>query len=826
MIGMSETAAPVDEAAVSPRPSHGFHRHRHNRGRSRWRTLVLASVGDGSRRRRASDAVRVGLAIVVVGLSIVYIASGPSIDLNLAADLTSVPLGLHWLTSTLWYLGSAGVIIALALIALASRRLSLARDTAVTGFGIWLLALGLSAWLGDTAGRPTPSPSTSTSIEFPVIQLAAAVGVAVVLMPYLSRPARRLFGTLVVLAAVAAVLRGSGLPLVVLASMVMGWGFAAAVHLVFGSPTGLPAPAEVERAVDDLGYELRDVAAVDPQVWGVARFTGQIDGDRVDVSVYGRDAADAQFLSKAWRFLWYRDSGPTLLWSRLQQVEHEAFLAMSAAQAGVVAAEVIGAGMDTDGDAAALITRPPPGRRLADLHAVEVTPAVLDAIFTMLAQLRSAGIAHGALSADTIVVADDGTIGFRDFRSASVSADGDRLDRDLAGVMVSAALVAGALATVDAVGRVLGAEALTGALAHLQPAALDRANRARLHDQKKLLGQLRDTGAEEIGGEVPKLVDIRRMSWGSFGMGVGAALGVYLIVQEFSGVENLGATLKSADWAWVVLAFVLAQLTNVAQAFSVMGSVSSDLPFGPTLALELANAFTGLVAGTLGSTATIIRYFQRRGLAVSVAVSSGVLVSIATMITQAMLFATAFLLSRGDFTWSDSSSSSGSGSSAEHGSFLLLLLALGIAAVGAVTLVPRFRRQAMHKLRPQVEAARTNLKELASQPGKLVRLFGGAIVSQLLFAMVLGASLHAYGASLSLAELLVINTLASLLGGIAPVPGGMGVIEAGLIAGMTAAGIPSTIAVAATLTSRLCTAYLPPIWGYPSLVWMRRNDYL
>ena len=77
-----------------------------------------------------------------------------------------------------------------------------------------------------------------------------------------------------------------------------------------------------------------------------------------------------------------------------------------------------------------------------------------------------------------------------------------------------------------------------------------------------------------------------------------------------------------------------------------------------------------------------------------------------------------------------------------------------------------------------------------------------------------------------MADLVVINTLASLLGGIAPVPGGMGVIEGGLIAGMTAAGVPATIAVAATLTARLCTAYLPPIWGYPSLVWMRRNEYL
>jgi len=157
---------------------------------------------------------------------------------------------------------------------------------------------------------------------------------------------------------------------------------------------------------------------------------------------------------------------------------------------------------------------------------------------------------------------------------------------------------------------------------------------------------------------------------------------------------------------------------------------------------------------------------------------------------------------------------------------VLVAIVVVLAAVGAVTAVPRFRRQAMAKLQPQVEAARANLRDLRGEPAKLAQLFGGAVAAQLLFAMVLGASLHAYGASATLGELLVINTIASLLGGIAPVPGGMGVIEGGLIAGFVAIGIPDTIAVAATLTARLMTAYLPPIWGYPTLVWMRRRQYL
>ena len=102
---------------------------------------------------------------------------------------------------------------------------------------------------------------------------------------------------------------------------------------------------------------------------------------------------------------------------------------------------------------------------------------------------------------------------------------------------------------------------------------------------------------------------------------------------------------------------------------------------------------------------------------------------------------------------------------------------------------------------------------------------GGNLASQVLFALVLQTALRAYGEYLPLLQIMVINSLASVLGGMAPVPGGMGVVEAGMIAGRTCAGIPQGEAVAAAFTHRLFTAYLPPIWGWFALQWLRRNDY-
>lgn len=66
----------------------------------------------------------------------------------------------------------------------------------------------------------------------------------------------------------------------------------------------------------------------------------------------------------------------------------------------------------------------------------------------------------------------------------------------------------------------------------------------------------------------------------------------------------------------------------------------------------------------------------------------------------------------------------------------------------------------------------------------------------------------------------------SLLSGLLPVPGGIGVAEAGLTAGLTAVGVPQTAALAATLVHRMCTYYLPPVWGWFALRWLGRKGFV
>ena len=306
---------------------------------------------------------------------------------------------------------------------------------------------------------------------------------------------------------------------------------------------------------------------------------------------------------------------------------------------------------------------------------------------------------------------------------------------------------------------------------------------------------------------------------------VGTLIGGWALIGVLINVTKSWSTITGADWGWVAVVFVLAQAAYPAIAITTVGSVTDPLPTAGPLALELSDTFVALAGGSMAVLATRVRFFQQEGYTATVAVSSGVLVSTASWIVKGALFLIALPLAIGNFHFNEPSSSSDGGDSHLVWLIVIAVVVVGVGA-GLVFAVPRWRRLAAAKLRPKASEVWDHLKLLATHPRNLVEIFGGNVAAQLFVAMALGASLHAFGDHLGLATLLVVLTLGSMLGGISPVPGGMGVVEAGMIIGLTAAGISETDAVAAVFVQRLFTAYLPPIWGWFVLVWMRKKEYL
>jgi uncharacterized protein (TIRG00374 family) len=285
------------------------------------------------------------------------------------------------------------------------------------------------------------------------------------------------------------------------------------------------------------------------------------------------------------------------------------------------------------------------------------------------------------------------------------------------------------------------------------------------------------------------------------------------------------STISGAKWGWVAATFVLAQAAYPAIAATTVGSVTSTLPYGRTVALEVADTFVALAGGSMATLATRVRFFQQEGLSPTVAVSSGVLVSTASWIVKGALFLIALPLAIGQMDFHSPANTSGDSHAHLVELIVIAVVVVGVA-VGVLLIVPRWRRLAAEKVRPKASEVWAHLRLLATRPRNLIEIFGGSALAQIAVALALGAALHAFGDRLGLATLLVVLTLASILGGVSPVPGGMGVVEAGMIVGLTAAGISQTDAVAATFVQRLFTAYLPPIWGWFVLVWLRRKEYL
>jgi glycosyltransferase 2 family protein len=800
--------------------------HRLLRG---WRSVIFAPVGDGQRRRRGSDGVRLAAAVLALVCCLLVIRFDSRVDRAIAQVIHPPPWSITWLVTVVYQAGSFGVAIVLVLLALAARRWEVARDIGLSAAGTAAACGILIVLLGSRGGRPAGIVIDDYYMRFPVLQIALFAAVATAALPYLARGVQRLIEIFIALVALAAAVGGHGLPLNVLGSLAIGWGVVAVVRLVFGSPLGLPSAEDVRLLLAELGVRADGVHPLKRQIWGVARYgatemSGADPPGRLWIAVYGRDAADARLLSKAGRFLWYRDSGPSLTITRLQQVEHEAYLTLRAGRAGVAVPEVLEAGTAGPSRDALLVCRLPAGTVLADADAADVSDVTLDDLYRQLLALRRARIAHGAISGDAVLVDPVGQrTAVADFRNAAASASPDQLDRDLAGAMASTAVVVGAERAAAAAARCLDPQTLEAALRHLHKPALDPALGRSLRGRRDLLPEVRQRAAQAASIEVPALVEPRRVSWPTLIMIIGTLIGGWALIGVLIDVSRSFDTVIGADWLWVIVAFVLAQLAYLASAVEGIGSVSGPLPLGRTVAVEVAKAFSALAGGTAAVFATRVRYFQTQGYDPSVALSSGAIMATSSWVAKAVLLVCSL-----PFAWATIhlAITPQSGGNSKLVWIILAVVVLVGLVIGLALAVPRLRRLAAEKMRPKLRDIWANLKGIASSPRKLVLLLGGSFAQELVVAMALSVSLRAFGDHLKLPVLIVVIMLAATIGGVSPTPGGLGVVEAGMILGLTSAGVSEADATAAVFIQRLFSSYLPPIWGWFTLLWLRRKDYL
>lgn len=787
----------------------------------RLRAHTFGPASEEPYRRRPRDMVRLGVAIVVMILLAQHADDVTPTEQSIFEFFNTLPDGLQSLFVTLYRLGALWAVGLVAAAALLDRRWRLARDLAISGGLAWVIArvigslvvekdsLGASL---DVVTRVGDTPS------FPLVRLAVVVAVVAAAAPYVSRPTRRLGGLLVVALALSSMYLGTAFPNDALAAVVLGWGIAAAVHLVFKSPGGRPTALQVELALEQLGVDARRVHLDPVQHAGSTAMVAEDAGGGLTVKVIGRDEADGQLIAKVGRWIAYKDSGPTLYLSRLQQVEHEAYVMLLAQGDGVRVPRVLVAGTGGPG-AAVLVTRTVEGPRLADLEPKQVTQKVLVDLWKQVAQMHDARVAHGALHTRNVIVGPDGPV-IVDFSSSSAASE-TRCCDDVAELLASTAALVGEERAIRAAQRGIGAAALAAALPFLQPAALGRSTRslsgAKRKELQARLATLRKLGAEATGTEEPVLVELHRVSPTNLAMAIGTLVAVFVLLGQIGSPQELYDTLKNADWWYVVLAFVLSMLTNFGYAIALMGTVPKRLPIWPTTETQVAMSFSNLAIPAVGGIAVQVRYLQKQGVDLASAVASGGLLStVANVVAQIMLFFIALWLSPNTFD-------TGNVDTQSVVQVLLLIALVLVIAVGLVLGVPKLHRSIV----PPVKRGAATIWEALRSPKRVFFLVIGNFIASLLYGLCLEACVAAYGGSVSFWSLLAANIFIGTIASLIPIPGGNTAVSSiGMSGALVAFGVPDAVAVAAVLTNQLVVSYLPAIPGWFATNDMLKRDYL
>jgi len=590
---------------------------------------------------------------------------------------------------------------------------------------------------------------------------------------------------------------------------------AALLQLVFGVPNTRPRAASVGRILDDLGHRVTSVE----RFGGFHGFTGfrveLDDGDQLFVKIVSRDSWAALLPVRLYRTIRFRDVGQDLPFRSLRSlVEHEALCALKAHSDGVptarlaVVSEFPPASMMVAFDAL-------PFRSLRELEPERRTQDLLTQVWSIVAALQRSHTVHRRLNADSLLVADDGRVILVEFSSASLGVVGSELSTDVAEVLAATAATLGVERAVGAAMVGVGSDAVAAALPRLQPLALTSPTRAALKSAG-CLDELRELVERATGSEPVPIAELERVKLRTVVTIVMVAVVAGTLIPQFLGISSLWGDVRHANWWWAAAALGCSVLTYIGAAIALEGSVSERLPFGPNLGAQLATSFVG-VAAPGGSLALTTRFLQQRGIGTADAVAAVGVDTIAGGIVHVTLTGV-FLALAG----ASGLSTFGLPSFSTMG-----LIASGVALLAVLGVMMPWSRSllATHVL-PVAKRSVSSVGELARRPSKMIELFGGSLMITIGYILALVVSVQAFGAGPAFTSVALVYLIGAGVSSVAPTPGGIGAVEAALIAGLTSAGMPSTTAAAAVILFRVTTFWLPLLPGWVALTVLQRSGDL
>jgi uncharacterized membrane protein YbhN (UPF0104 family)/tRNA A-37 threonylcarbamoyl transferase component Bud32 len=606
--------------------------------------------------------------------------------------------------------------------------------------------------------------------------------------------------------------------LTLLITLLAGRAIGLAVRYVAGSASQRPGAQAIAAALAAPDLRVTAIRWVRQGGTGVAgsrhyAVTTQ-DGGRLDVVVYDQDQEAAGAIYRAYRevrLLGQVSRNAPL--SVTREVERRALLSYAAEDAGAPTPR-LRALVRVGPEAAVLALEHHEGTTLAQRNP-GCTDAELSQIWDAVARLHARHVTHRGLTADRILLTDDGQVMLLDPGDGDVAATDLQVRLDVAQLIAELALYVGPDRAAALAVEKADADELMAVVPLLQPVALARPTRRALRRRRDVLPALRALLLAAVpGGEVAP-VRLERIRLRTLATLVASVAAAYLLAGELARA-SLASVLRSANWRWGIAALALSAVTYVGAAVSLSGFVAERLSFFRTLLAQLAGSFVTLVTpAAVGGAALNIRYLQRRKIPAPVAAASVGVSQVVAFVLHILLIVVFAALA---------------GTSAKNPiqppRWAYFVLAGLVVVALVVFAVPAGRRLVRARMSPTLDQVLPRLLEVAQHPRQLARGIGGALLLSLAYIFCLAACVAAFGRSVPVASIGVVYLTGSALGSIIPTPGGIGAVEAALTAGLTAAGLPGAVAVSAVLLFRLVTFWLPVPFGWAALSFLEREKAL
>ncbi|MEV3901712.1 lysylphosphatidylglycerol synthase transmembrane domain-containing protein [Mycobacterium sp. NPDC050551] len=768
--------------------------------------------------RRTNDILRLAIATVVLAVVVTsslitryeWDALERSIS-EIVSFLTPTQSNLVYLVYGLAILALPFMILFGLLVARQWRLLgAYAAAAFIAGLALSITGNGIAAprWHFDLNDRLDTQLSQFLDDPRWIAMLAAVLTVS---GPWLPAKWRRWWWTLLLAFVPIHLVVSAVVPARSVLGLAAGWFVGALVVLVVGTPA-LEVPLDSAlRRMARRGFVVTALTVMRPAGRGPLLLEATAEsGARLTVEMYGPNQRSGGALRQIWRKLRLRSSETAPLHASMHRtVEHRALMAIAIGDLDVANTATVAIATLERGWT--LYTHSP----VRGLPLDAGTP--LSNVWGALRVLHEHQIAHGDLRVNEITV-DEGTVLFGGFGYAEYGATDAQLQSDIAQLLTTTAAVYDPKSAVEAAIEVFGEDEVLTASRRLTKSAVPHRIRLAVPDGKAIIGSAREEVMRQTGADKIQAENITRFTRRQIIQLVLLGALVYVAYPFLATVPTFAAELRTANWWWALLGLVVSALKYLGAAAALWACSDGLISFRYLTIMQVANTFaaTTTPAG-VGGLALSTRFLQKGGLGALRATTAVALqqsVQVITHVSLLILF------------------SAVAGASADLSKFVpsatLLYLIGGVALglLGTFLFVPKLRRWLATAVRPRLQELLGDLAALAREPWRLALIVLGCAATTLGAAFALWASISAFGGDVSLVTVTVVTMVGGTLASAAPTPGGVGAVEAALIGGLAAFGVPAAVAVPSVLLYRVLTCWLPVFLGWPILRWLTRKEMI